>query len=290
MDDYTDYECFLDPDEEIDEETKNKLKSIVSAEPEVMVDQKTCPHSETIIEEGEEYCNLCLMHLTEKDVNYIRDNKYLGFNEVGFSKDYQRCSKRRMEERNIFKDVENLGFPDSIIRSANKKYQQIIKDDIYRSSNRKAIISACIYHAYAEEGEHRTSEEISALFGIKRKTMKEGFTKYYETFREASTQYITPKQLVKRIMIKTHMDFPHLKKINILCDYLNERSVVLNRSTPQSVAAAIVYLYLCLNPEYKEKLKLNKLKFSNIVGLSDITITKLGKEAQKIIKNDTIKI
>lgn len=287
---FTDYNELIDPDEELDEETLSKLRMIISDENDIIVDQNSCTHSETFIEDGKEYCNLCLMMLTEKDVSYVRDNKYLGINEVGFSKDPQRCHKRRPDQRNIFKDVENLDFPESIVKNANKKYQEIIKDDIYRSSNRKAIITACIYHAYIDENEHRTAEEISSQFGIKRKTMKEGFTKYYECFPSASTNYITPKQLVKRIMIKTHIEFPHLKKINKLCDFLDNKSVVLNRSTPQSVAAAIVYLYLSLNPEYKESLKLNKLKFSNIVGLSDITITKLGKEAQRIIKNNTIKI
>lgn len=91
-------------------------------------------------------------------------------------------------------------------------------------------------------------------------------------------------------MIRTNINFSHLRKINELCNYLDNRSPLLNRSNPQSVAAAIIYLYLCLEPEYKERLGLTKIKFANIVKLSDITITKLGKESQRIIQNDNIRI
>ena len=91
-------------------------------------------------------------------------------------------------------------------------------------------------------------------------------------------------------MIRTDINFSHLRRINKLCHYLENRSALLNRSNPQSVAAAIVYLYLCLEPEYKEKLGMSKIKFAHIVNLSDITITKLGKESQRIIQNEEVRL
>ena len=45
-----------------------------------------------------------------------------------------------------------------------------------------------------------------------------------------------------------------------------------------------------LESDFKESLGMTKLKFANLVNLSDITITKLGKEAQRVIQNDQIKI
>ena len=56
------------------------------------------------------------------------------------------------------------------------------------------------------------------------------------------------------------------------------------RSTPQSVAAATIYFYLCLFPEYKEELGLSKAKFAEKAKLSDIIISKLCIEMASICK------
>ena len=56
----------------------------------------------------------------------------------------------------------------------------------------------------------------------------------------------------------------------------------LNRSSPQSVASAIVYFYLCLFPKLKTELGLTKTKFAKDVKLSDITISKLVKKIAEI--------
>jgi hypothetical protein len=248
------------------------------------VETANCKHGNIIIIEDNEVCVEC-----GAVVQDLEESEWKADGPKNIS-DPMRCHKRKSGERTIYKDVENMEFPDIIVKSANKKYQEIIKNNIYRGAKRKAIIVACLFYSYIEHGEFRTSDEISRKFNIKKKSVKEGFAKYCETFPHAATQYIDAKDLIKQIMIRTNINFSHLRKINKLCEYLENKSQLLNRSNPQSVAAAIVYLYLCLESEYKDQIGMTKLKFANIVNLSDITITKLGKESQRIIKNDTLKI
>ncbi len=286
------YEDFLNDVKDIEDfstDEREKFKKKVDRKIFSDLDKVQCEHRETIIVNSSEVCSECGIVIKD-DTSCEKDWKYYGSSDNKYSKDLNRCHKRKSDQRTIYKDVETMDFPESIIRSANKRYQVIIKNNIYRGAKRKAIIVACIYYAYMEQGEHRTSDEISQKFNIKKKSVKEGFARYCETFPEASTLYIDAKNLIRQIMIRTNINFSHLRKINRLCDYSEDRSPLLNRSNPQSVAAAIVYIYLCLEPEYKEKIGMSKIKFANIMNLSDITITKLGKELQRIIQNEEVRL
>jgi len=306
------YDQILDSVKHIDDFDEKELKDFKNAaEMKIFanIDDEDCDHKNTVIIKDKEICGECGIEIicehketemvnniemcTECGVIMKENSSYEKYFSSGdkYSKDPTRCHKRKSDQkRTINKDVEGMDFPESIVKSANKKYQLIIGNDIYRGAKRKAIIIACLYFAYLSQGESRTVDEISHNFGVKKKNVKGGFTKYYEKFPDAKNEYITSKHLIRRVMILANINFTHLKKINRLCDYLDNSSALLNRSNPQSVAASIVYLYLCLEPDYKARLCLSKLNFSKIVGLSDITITKLGKEAQTIIGNESVKI
>lgn len=292
------YDDYFEQAKDIEEFTKDehksfkeKVKQILGSEsPEPEEPEKDeCAHSETTIVNNGEVCSSCGV-VIQQDISSEKDIRYTGLCDTKSSKDPTRCHKRKSDQRNIYKDVEGMGFPESIVKIANKKYQEIIKDAIYRGAKRKAIIVSCIYYSYMDQSEHRTSDEISKKFNIKKKSLKEGFSKYCECFPEATIKYVSPVDLVRQIMIRANIHFSHFQKIARLCEFLENKSPLLNRSNPQSVASSIVYLYLCLEPEYKEKLEMTKAKFAEIVELSDITITKLGKEAQRVIQNDSIKI
>ena len=113
--------------------------------------------------------------------------------------------------------------------------------------------------------------------------MSSGLRKYYEKFPEDRTKHIQPEDLIRRILVLTNIPLNNYRKIVHIAKYLENSSRLLNHSSPQSVASAIVYLYLCMNPELKESLSLSKTKFAELAKLSDITVTKLVKEASKIV-------
>jgi len=245
--------------------------------------KKKCSHKNTIFAANNEVCSDCGVEV-KNDIS--TDTAWKMHTNMNYVSETGRCHKQKDESRSIFKDVENLDIPKSITNSANKRYQKIIEGEIFRGANRKAIIVACIFYAYLDENECKPASEICKKFNIKKKHVKEGFKRYCQKFPEASKKYIMPKHLVKEIIVKVKIDYSYFQDIYDMCEKLENRSSMLNSSNPQSVAASIVYLFLCTKPDYKEKLNLSKIKFSGIVGLSDITINKLGKEAQKILKLD----
>jgi len=112
--------------------------------------------------------------------------------------------------------------------------------------------------------------------------MFEGLTYYYNSFPEASIMTEKPENLLKWILTLTGIDQQHYRKIVRICRFIDNSTVLLKRSSPQSVASAVVYFYLCMNPQYREELGLTKNKFAEKVFLSDITVTKLVKEAEKV--------
>lgn len=243
-----------------------------------------CSHPNTIFSDNREVCTSCGI-VVDSDISSNREWKMK--NSTKYIADTTRCHNSEQNLRTIFGDVKHLNFPNSIVNEANKDYKEIIEGSIYRGKNRRAIIVVCIFYAYYKNGESKPMTELCKMFDIKNRNVKEGLKKYVEHFPESVSYYVTPKHLIKEIMAKTKIEYSHYEKINELCLKLENKSELLNRSKPQSVAASIVYLYLCTIPRYRESLKLTKIKFSSLVGLSENTISKLGKEAQLVLGLNT---
>ena len=156
------------------------------------------------------------------------------------------------------------------------KYQKIKKtegDKIFRGKSLKSIVASCLFHTYQEFGEFRTSNYIRELFNVKQ-NMSLGMTKYLKAFPEARTKHVTPQKHLPWIMKLTGVDCSHYRRIRAITLYIVAASELVERSNPQSVAAAIIFLYLCMNQNYKNKLGITMSSFAKKVKLSDITITK----------------
>jgi transcription initiation factor TFIIIB Brf1 subunit/transcription initiation factor TFIIB len=249
-------------------------------------DVEKCFHTNIIENDGQNICEECGIMIDE--VSCDKDWRYYGSSDNRMSKDPTRCYKKKNDMRSIYKDVEGMSFSESIINNANKKYRSLVKDKIYRGNNRKALIVNCIFYSYKDQGEEVPIMDIARKFNIKKKTISEGMKLYTMNF-STDKHYTLPKDLIIPILNKVNIDMKYLTEIKKLCDSLHNKSDLLNRSNPNSVASAIVYLYICMNPEYKKKLGLTKNKFADAVELSDITITKLVNDASKII-NANVKL
>ena len=243
-----------------------------------------CVHTCTEIVDGSEVCVEC--GICTETLTFDKEWRYYGSLDNKNSKDPSRCHKRKKDQRTIHKDVEKYNIPEAIVESSNVKYQVIVKDQIYRGDRRLSIIVACLFYAYMEHGVPRTAERIGKIFKLSKKKVSEGISIYHTFFPDSLDIYLTPHDLLRGIMIDVGINMSHFRRINNLCVYLQNKSSILNRSSPQSVAAAIVYLHLCLLPQYKESVGLTKIKFSKLVGLSDITIGRLAKNAAEMIDCD----
>lgn len=224
---------------------------------------------------------------TELDIlGFEAEWKYYNNSDASSSKDPSRCHRNRSQDCNILKDFEkkNISVPESIRKHVECKYQKIVGNQTVRGKCRQAIIAACLFHTYQDFGEYRTSDYIRNKFDLSKKNMSAGLTRYYEIFIEDRNRNIRSEDLLVWLLTLTGVEKKYYQNIVQISRYLENSSKLLKRSSPQSVAAAVIYFYLCLNPDYKLKLGLTKNKFAEKALLSDITITKLVNEACNISK------
>lgn len=232
-----------------------------------------CDHKNTIINGSNEVCADCSIIINSSDSKNC--------NSVT---DVKRCHQRANETKSIYNDVKNKNFPMSIIENANILYNQVVKDKLYRGKNRKAIIVMCIYKSYDKGTE--SLDAIRKQFNLDKSCMGKGRVEFLKAFPELANDYITPRDLLRSYVIKTNIDISHLPEIYKLYDKIDKKSKLFNGSKPQSVAASILYLYLCTKPDYKKRMNFTRFSFANIVGLSEITVNKLGKEFKNMLELD----
>ena len=137
-------------------------------------DEELCSHLEVVNENGTITCIDCGEEL-KKTILHEKEWRYYGSTDTKRSSDPNRVQQRKNEDRNIYKDVESMGFSDKIISTANKIYCDATKGPndvpkIFRGNSRKAIIFACIFHAYKLSGKPQPHEKLIRIFSLSRKT------------------------------------------------------------------------------------------------------------------------
>ena len=274
---------------ELFEKALEKFETITIIEPEYSVSEeikcKKCEHKDIINENGVVSCLECgeeIMHT----VSHEKEWRYYGASDSRKFSDPNRVQIRKVEERNIAKDVENMGFSETIITKADELYNEVTKGQIYRGNSRKAIVFACIFHSYKISGKHQTPENLIKLFGLNRKNGLKGLKIVNVNAPKDSqihTTFITPVHLIHDIMDKFNASSKQKEEVIVLYDKIKNRSSKLNRSRPQSVAAALTYYWIC----YK-KIDINLKEFARKVDLSDLTISKNTKEVALVLGNSDI--
>ena len=261
--------------------------------------QRTLPDGTVICEDCDELVDQC-EHLNA----YEGDNGFYVCNDCGFeveklifqpewkyygsdgSRDPSRCHKERGSEKNLNKIFNGLPIKISkaIKSCVERKYYKIVGKKTVRGKKRESIVAASLFHVYQDFGESRTSDYIRNLFDLTKKKMSQGLNDYYEHFPEDRKRQVKTEDLLRWLMMLTGVNRSHYAVIVKICRYFNNTSQTLKRSSPQSVAASIIYFYLCWNKKYKTELGLTKSQFALKAMLSDITVTKLTKEMVSISK------
>jgi len=243
---------------------------------------KNCKHEYSIEEDGISICEEC--GIQTEIASY--DPEWRMYSDSKSTKDPTRCHKIKSTVKTIDSVVESLQLPESIKMATEEKYRLVVGNKTSRGTGRKGIIAACLLYSYRDMNDYRTQDEVRQIFGLSKKDMSAGLTKYYEKFPQDRITHVKPENLIRRIMSQAEIDEKHFHSIKALTKYLDGTSSLLNRSNTQSVAAAIVYLYLCINPDYKKTSGLTKTVFAKRIKLSDITIIKLAKEACKVVMDE----
>ena len=241
---------------------------------------KKCLHKHILKENNCILCKDCGTELN-RDLSYDKEWRYYGASDTRYNSDPNRCHARSSDDRTIYKDVENMGFSDRIISKANKLYQECTGKKIYRGNSRKAIVFACIFHSYKLDGKPQSCENLITIFKIDRKNGLKGLKHINLNAKKGSevrTTYITPENLIEEIMDKFEATLEQKKDVINLYKKIKNKSSILERSRPQSVASGLVRYYILI----KDK-NITMEEFRNKVNLSELTINRIVKEISRIL-------
>lgn len=248
---------------------------------------EVCKHPVIINEGGTKVCELCGFELP-RDIDNSKEWRYYGAADTRHNYDPSRCHMRKSDERTIHKDVENMGFSDTIIAKANQYYDIVTDGKIFRGNSRKAIIFACIFHAYKTLGNPQSCDNLIDIFNLDKKIALKGLKHVnlkVPKNSEVKSTYITPENIINDIMDKFEADENQKQEVLDIYEKIKNRSSILNRSRPQSVASGIVRYYIILHgkeismPEFRAKVK-----------LSELTINRIVKEISDVLGTNTIEM
>jgi transcription initiation factor TFIIIB Brf1 subunit/transcription initiation factor TFIIB len=247
-------------------------------------DQEKCDHKNVINESGSFLCSDCGVELS-KVMSYEKDWRYYGNDDTRKNSDPNRCHIRKLEDKSIFKDVENLGFSDKIVNMANDIYIQVTNGKIYRGQSRKAIIFGCVFHSIKLNGKMYTCDHLRDIFKLDRKIILKGLK--HVNLNAPKESQIRDKtsnsfELINECCQKFEMPMEQIKEVNELYEKLKNKSSMINRSRPQSVTSSLVYYYICKKRGFNN---VNIKDFVKKVNLSELTINKIAKEIQTIFSD-----
>ena len=124
------------------------------------------------------------------------------------------------------------------------------------------------------------------LFGLTRKNGLKGLKIVNVNVPKDSQIHITsitPVHLIHDIMDKFNASVKQKEEVIVLYGKIKNRSSKLNRSRPQSVAAALTYYWIC-----EKHIDIKLKDFARKVDLSDLTISKNAKEVALVLGKSNI--
>ena len=234
-----------------------------------------CEHTNWSMESANRVCEDCGMVIVKEEDNPV----------AKYNTDPKRCHARRNEEKGIYKDVEKLGFSDKIVSLANVLYEQVTAGKIYRGNSRKGIVFACIFHAYKVNNNPQSCEQLIDIFGIERKIGLKGL-KFVNLNSPKDSKFrdfqISTEDIICEIMDKFNANQTQKEEAIGIYQKVKNKSSLLNRSRPQSVASGIVRYYIV-----QKNKDISMDFFKSRVNLSELTITRVVNEIENLLDLDT---
>lgn len=246
----------------------DKISNEASNSPKVI--QKDCLHSIIVSDKNGDICSDCGEILESV-------NPQLALKPVS---DCNRLQSRKTSEKNIFSDIENMGFDEKITNLANKIYLDVVSSNIKRNSSRKAIIFAAVFYS-CNVFSPQNFEKLIQQFRINKKIALGGIIDVNLNISKdikIKKNYITPTNFIENIMKGLCATEKQVSEAVEIYNKVKNKSSRINRSKPQSTSAGIVYYWIT-----KNNIGITMTDFTKRVGVSAATIIKLLREIEKIL-------
>jgi transcription initiation factor TFIIIB Brf1 subunit/transcription initiation factor TFIIB len=244
------------------------------------VSDTVCQHADIITENNIVICQDCGQEITHT-VSHDKEWRYFSSSDGKKHADPNRTQPRKTEEKSIKKDVETMGFSEKIVALADELYSETTNGELLRGDSRLSVIFGCIYRAYELTNNHQPAEPLIAQIGITKKKALKGLKQVSLNATKYPTPcstIITPICCIKDIMSEFKGSTSQINEVIGLYEKVKNKSTKLNRSRPQSVAAGLVYYWIC-----QKKLKIGLKDFAKKAELTEQTISKITIEVSKIL-------
>jgi transcription initiation factor TFIIIB Brf1 subunit/transcription initiation factor TFIIB len=235
-------------------------------------DEDVCLHQEIIKIDTEDVCKECGCIVEQLDFSFDK-------NDEG-----NRCQYKTKNARTIDDVFSRNGvqIPEMLMDMGEQKYKVVVNSEKVRGKDRDALVAVCLLFCLRKLGDKKTVDDMRRTFNVSRKKISCSLSKYYRHFPLDRIGYLYPEDLIKRTLELQDVDLKYTFSIQKLCTIIKGKSKTLNRSTPQSIATTMTYLYLKNRPDIPEEIKDKKL-FSKKAFISEITIDKILKEVCSLL-------
>ena len=218
-------------------------------------------------------------------VSYEREWRWYGpLSDTKHSSDPNRTTIRKLDTKGIFTDLEKYNFNTKVVYDANQLYSTITQNKILRGKKRLGIIFACVYHSFLKNNIQISCQGLLHIFEMEQSIALRGlkFCSIHLPL-ESDIHSIKMKKndiehLITEIMQKFSATALQIEEVIELYKFLLNKSSLLNRSRPQSVASGVCkYYILNKNPDFSNEYFKCKVK------LSDLTLKRIITEIETIV-------
>ena len=237
-----------------------------------------CQHSRTVSEEGILVCADCCVELDQL-ATCDREWRFRG----GRNADPSRTQVRKEGERSIRGDVEHLHFSEKMISAADVIFTEATEGGTRRGDSRISIVLGALYFAHKIAGVPLTHKRLSNLLTVEKKDAMAGIAYILDNSPKTSAVHWinnTPQHIVDETMNKFNATKAQKQEVAALFASVENGSSYLKRSRAGSVAAAVVYHWIRAHP----KMKITLQEFGKRVKYSGVTISRLAKEIDAVLK------
>lgn len=196
-----------------------------------------------------------------------------------------RCGSSVSSGTSLRVELCRKNIPEAIANLTAKLFDDVRENKTYRNKNRQGHIGAALIYASGELGEPYDIDEVCKLLEVDKKKITSGKKEICIKYKKFRTWQMEPKHYIKRILKHCNIDLKHEENIRSFIRHLEKSSKPMVRCQPKSIAASLIYLYMVryAGDELKRK-NLTKTDFAVIIDISEMTITKIVKEASKKLK------